>query len=254
MWSSSLVELSGWAVLVIGALELLNWLALEVPPRLFFAGKHPLQPIPVRGKPLEHFELLDYIFIWFNKGVTVLFTMQTLDFCLANAGKRVLWELGQLGLLNSVGVLVAFFVVYDFFYNLFHRGLHHPSIYGLVHKHHHRQMAPSRANYDAINVHPFEMVVGEYLHIVSIVLVSFVVPVHMAAVLGFLVIGGLLASLNHTRYPLHCDPLLFDVRYHDQHHVQPRCNYSQYTVLWDKVFGTFQLHPSMRNKGVKLEA
>jgi sterol desaturase/sphingolipid hydroxylase (fatty acid hydroxylase superfamily) len=140
--------------------------------------------------------------------------------------------------------IVLCFIAYDLPYYLFHRCLHLPKMYGYVHKHHHRQMAPSRANYDAINVHPFEMVVGEYLHLGAIAFVStFLVPMHVYAIVLFLGIGGILASLNHTRYPVHAGLFLYDVRSHDQHHVQPRCNYSQYTMFWDIAFDTFQKHP-----------
>lgn len=62
-------------------------------------------------------------------------------------------------------------------------------------QHHHRQKAPSRGNLDAINVHPFEFAVGEYLHLLPI----YLVPCHAYAVVFFVLAGGVLASLNHTR-------------------------------------------------------
>jgi sterol desaturase/sphingolipid hydroxylase (fatty acid hydroxylase superfamily) len=42
-----------------------------------------------------------------------------------------------------------------------------------IHKHHHRQKAPSRGTADAINVHPFEFVCGEYNHLLAIYLVPY---------------------------------------------------------------------------------
>ena len=62
---------------------------------------------------------------------------------------------------------------------------------------------------------------------------------HVYGVLIFVILGGVLASLNHTRYDLGVDNLLFHVRYHDEHHVVFNTNYSQYTVLWDMIWGTF---------------
>ena len=73
---------------------------------------------------------------------------------------------------NTCIALPAFFVVYDFFYAPFHRALHHRSVYAYVHKHHHRQVVPTRGNTDAINVHPFEFIMGEYNHVLAIFLVS----------------------------------------------------------------------------------
>ena len=66
---------------------------------------------------------------------------------------------------NTLLPLPLFFLVYDAFYAPFHRALHHRSVYAFVHKHHHRQVVPTRGNTDAINVHPFEFIVGEYNHV-----------------------------------------------------------------------------------------
>jgi sterol desaturase/sphingolipid hydroxylase (fatty acid hydroxylase superfamily) len=140
--------------------------------------------------------------------------------------------------------------VYDFFYAPFHRALHHRSVYAYVHKHHHRQVVPTRGNTDAINVHPFEFICGEYNHVLALYLVSrLAVPVHAATCVAFLVVGGALATLNHTR--LDCAFLrlpftrvpIFAVRAHDTHHVVPNSNYGQYIMLWDYVMNTFREHP-----------
>ena len=77
-----------------------------------------------------------------------------------------MWEHDKATALNTVGSLVALFVVYDFAYTSFHIALHHPSVYWMVHKHHHRQKVPSRGNVDAVNVHPFEFTTGEYVALV----------------------------------------------------------------------------------------
>ena len=136
------------------------------------------------------------------------------------------------------------FALYDLVYSLFHRALHHQRVYRLVHKHHHRQHAPSRGNTDAINVHPFEFVVGEYNHLLAMRLVCAALTplggVHVAALLSFLVLGGAAASLNHTRLGVALPLGLYDVRWHDVHHRMPRCNYGQYTVLWDRLLGTYR--------------
>ena len=65
---------------------------------------------------------------------------------------HVLWRLEQISVRNTLLPLPLFFIVYDAFYAPFHRALHHRSIYAYVHKHHHRQVVPTRGNTDAINV------------------------------------------------------------------------------------------------------
>lgn len=125
-------------------------------------------------------------------------------------------------------------------------------------------------NLDAINVHPFEFVVGEYLHLFTVC----VVPCHIVAVCIFILVGGVLASLNHTRFDIElprgllllvgsrlcglvgmspsefeswvdqlCQRVcLYCVRVHDVHHRLPESNYGQYIMLWDHVFGSYRAY------------
>jgi sterol desaturase/sphingolipid hydroxylase (fatty acid hydroxylase superfamily) len=108
------------------------------------------------------------------------------------------------------------------------------------------QKAPSRGNVDAVNVHPFEFITGEYNHLFAVYVVSrFLLPLHCITILAFIVVGGFLASLNHTRFDIRF-PLLdfvYQVRFHDHHHVVPNSNYGQYIMLWDHVFGSFKPYP-----------
>lgn len=161
--------------------------------------------------------------------------------------------------MNTLLPLPAFFIVYDAFYAPFHRVLHHRSIYAYVHKHHHRQVVPTRGNNDAINVHPFEFIVGEYLHVITIFLVSrFMLTIHAVACVLFLAMGGALATLNHTRLDVNMLRLpfaeipIFGVRAHDTHHAVPNSNYGQYTMFWDYVMGTFKYHPYDKVETVEL--
>mmetsp|Transcript_55893 Transcript_55893/g.112031 ORF Transcript_55893/g.112031 Transcript_55893/m.112031 type:complete len:180 (+) Transcript_55893:389-928(+) len=149
----------------------------------------------------------------------------------------VAWGWDTLTVRNSLGSLLSFYVVYDLVYTLFHRALHHRAVYHLVHKHHHKQKAPSRGNTDAINVHPFEFVCGEYLHLLCV----WLVPCHVSAVVTFVVAGGVFASLNHTRFDVSVfSPAIYTVKNHDVHHRLPESNYGQYIMLWDYVFGSYR--------------
>jgi sterol desaturase/sphingolipid hydroxylase (fatty acid hydroxylase superfamily) len=110
-----------------------------------------------------------------------------------------------------------------------------------VHKHHHRQHAPSRGAADALNVHPFEFVVGEYTHLLALLLAARLLgQVHVGAVLVFIVAGGAAATLNHTRLDVRLPLGLYSVKAHDVHHRMPRTNFGQYTQLWDWAMGTYR--------------
>lgn len=120
-------------------------------------------------------------------------------------------------------------------------------MYPYIHKHHHRQKAPSRANVDAVNVHPIEFLLGEFNHLLSLYLCSTFIfsEIHLCAAFPFVAFGGLLAGLSHTRYDFVISIpwrggriVLYDSKDHDVHHRIPQSNYGQYSMIWDRIFGT----------------
>lgn len=166
-----------------------------------------------RGKHLDELERWDTLYIAFNRCSTAVFTYHAIQYVWYSPwGARVEWALPDLTLANGLAAFVALYVVYDLFYTVFHRALHLRSVYQFVHKHHHRQKSPSRGNADAVNVHPFEFLCGEYNHLLALHLVAkYVVEVHVVAAAAFVVAGGFLASLNHTRFDVRI-PGVYEVR------------------------------------------
>lgn len=236
-----------WGLLVLAGLEILACLVFV------FGHACRAASIPMRGKHLDVLEKWDLIFISFNKLATTLFSYHLLKFqWFSSSPSQFAWKISELTWMNTLVALPSLYVTYDFFYTLFHRCLHHRSVYKYIHKHHHRQKAPSRGNVDAVNVHPVEFLIGEYNHLFALWLVSrFVVPVHVYTSLVFIVLGGFLASLNHTRFDVSTSGWcsgLYEVRNHDVHHWFPESNYGQYLMLWDHVFGSFKPYPESRKK------
>jgi len=207
-----------------------------------FEGRTAL--IEVRGKHLDNLGPSDKFCIGCNKCLTALFVYHCVRTCWHL--DTLAWGTESLTPANTVGSLVALYVVYDFFYTLLHRFLHLRSVYPLVHKHHHKQKAPSRGNLDAINVHPLEFLLGEYLHLLAI----WLVPCHAMTAAAFVVLGGVLASLNHTRFDVSLFglPLLYTVKNHDVHHRLPESNYGQYLMLWDRLMGSFRPYTDLATK------
>ena len=255
--SQSVLEPLAWGVMELIVIGVLAQVGLEFYrhgiPLLFASG----EKLPARGRPLEVLADIDRTFIGFSRVAVIIMTFHYLQFMASSP--NVLWRLEQVTLTNTCLAVPAFFVIYDFFYAPFHRALHHGAVYAYVHKHHHRQVVPTRGNTDAINVHPFEFLMGEYNHVLAIWLTSrFLFPVHAIACFLFIVIGGAVATLNHTRLdisalyiPFTSIPV-FAVRAHDTHHAIPNTNYGQYIMLWDWVMGTFKPHP--KDPGARLKA
>ena len=210
---------------------------------------HP-PTLPDRAPRLQKFETMDKIYITFSKIITALFVYHCVQFVTSTDVSRMSMDMSLSSIISAVAMLpihlTFLFIVYDFFYTLFHWALHWPPLYSYVHKHHHRQMTPFRGNEDAINVHPFEYVTGEYNHLLAMFIATRVFPVgslHAVTFLMFIFVGGALASLNHTRHDVRI-PFIYNVNAHDFHHRQYRCNYGQYIMLWDAVFGTFMPYTS----------
>lgn len=246
--SHSLLHPQDWGAVELLAIGVLTQAGLEVyrhgVPSVFAKWAH----LPARGRHLDTLQRRDRQFVVFSQVAIVVMTFHYLQYMASSP--NVPWRLVELSFANTCLALPAFFVVYDFFYAPFHRALHHRLVYAFVHKHHHRQVVPSRGNTDAINVHPFEFLTGEYTHLLALHLVStYFVTCHAITCVLFLLIGGTLATLNHTRIDFSFLRLpgtnvpIFSVRAHDQHHAVPNTNYGQYIMLWDWVMGTFKPHP-----------
>ena len=100
-----------------------------------------------------------YLFInSFNEYAFVL----RLTHYLGNGGYRgtIQWELKQLTLGNTIVAIGIMFVSMDLLYSPLHHLLHFPSLFPLIHKHHHRQHFPVRGYLDAGNEHPIEHMIG----------------------------------------------------------------------------------------------
>ena len=210
--------------------------------------------LPPRGKPLETLQRIDRLYIACSQVAIVVMTFHFLQFMAAS--ERVLWQPAQLSAASVLLPLPALFLVYDAFYSVFHRALHHRSVYAYVHKHHHRQLVPTRGNTDAINVHPLEFIpgehdrqhvhdtsttrpqfvrdlsstrprlAGEYNHLLAFYLVSRAMPVHALSGILFLVLGGTLATLNHTRIDFSALRLPFTQAPPDRHALHTRIRHT----------------------------
>lgn len=211
------------------ALELLGW-------SVFLLETSDRKRISPGGKLVWQRGFIDWFYIWTNKLGTACFNYHTMQYCWNAAGNGIYWNLNEMTILNTIVALPLLFLVYDLPYSLFHRFLHARSVYGFVHKHHHKQRAPQYGNDDAINTHPIEFWIGAYLHLFAM----WVVPCHMVTVLIFLGAITLMSALNHTRFEVIVGKgYIYDNREHDTHHKLLTYNYAAYTQFWDTLFGTY---------------
>jgi sterol desaturase/sphingolipid hydroxylase (fatty acid hydroxylase superfamily) len=152
------VDVSTWTLSSYFIFAGLIFLGLEILSRILPYLFSTMKEIPIKGKHLDELSFLDNLFIFMNKLLTVIFVYHLL--IVVNSSSTIKWGYETLTMTNTIGSLLSFYVFYDFFYMLIHRMLHIKFLYPLIHKHHHRQKAPSRGNLDAINVHPIEFLLG----------------------------------------------------------------------------------------------
>ena len=139
--------------------------------------------------------------------------------------------------------IVVILMVYDFFYYLTHRFVFHgQSFMRQVHALHHQARNPTHI--DAYYVHPLETFIGITLFMGTIALLGFFMgPFHIVTVAIPYVIFQQLNIVNHTHVDLDKSPfktLSWITAKHAIHHENmQKGNYATITLLYDKLFGTF---------------
>ena len=137
--------------------------------------------------------------------------------------------------------LVASLYIEDTWHYFMHRALHHPSVYGHVHKVHHTYAAPF--SFAAEYAHPIET---------AILGVGFFIPLllffnHLSFFWLWLLVRMAETAEVHSGYdvplvdllnPLHLIPFYAGARFHDFHHKAFNTNYASSFYFWDWLLGT----------------
>jgi sterol desaturase/sphingolipid hydroxylase (fatty acid hydroxylase superfamily) len=122
----------------------------------------------------------------------------------------------------------------------FHRLVHHPRLYGLFHRFHHRHETTNPISLFVL--HPVEVLGFGGLMIVFLMIYHVSLP-GLMIYLGLNVIFGTLGHSGVEPFPRRLQevPLLRLIgtsTFHAEHHEHPRYNFGFYTLIWDKLFGT----------------
>lgn len=144
-------------------------------------------------------------------------------------------------------VLLDLFVVlmvYDFFYYLCHRFWFHGNGWmRKIHAVHHQARSPTYI--DSMYVHPFETFIGLALFIGTVFGIGLLSgSLHVVTVTLAYVIFTQLNTINHTFVDLPKFPFRtlswITAKHHKHHENMHMGNYATITLLYDKLFGTFE--------------
>jgi sterol desaturase/sphingolipid hydroxylase (fatty acid hydroxylase superfamily) len=129
-----------------------------------------------------------------------------------------------------------------------HRLAHHPLLFPLLHRLHHRYERPRPLTLFVLN--PAETVSFGALWLVAISLYS-ASWLGMSIYLTLNVLFGVLGHVGVEPFPSRVVRLpavrhVGTSTFHAQHHADPAHNFGFYTLLWDRLFGT--LHPSYEER------
>ena len=152
----------------------------------------------------------------------------------------ILWKNGHIHLPSKspAWIVVNTFIMIlamDFCMYVLHRLAHHPKIYPLFHRFHHRHEVTNPISLFVL--HPLEVIGFGGLMIAFLVLV----PISPIALIAYLTLNIAFGTLGHsgvepfTRH-LRKIPLLNLVgtsTFHAEHHERPLYNFGFYTLIWD---------------------
>jgi len=137
--------------------------------------------------------------------------------------------------------LSLYFLVYELVYYWWHRAMHEvPVLYTWVHRHHHQQTYPDRAALDTYNTGCVESQVGLYLQLGVLAGCAQLGAADLPAGIWFFTIAGYLSVLEHDKHDRSLPGDIWRADDHHMHHAYVKCNYSPYSTIWDRVFGTFK--------------
>lgn len=155
----------------------------------------------------------------------------------------VTWEVQSVGkMLIDIFLLL---MIYDFAYYFMHRFLFHGTAYfKKVHGIHHQARSPTSV--DSLLLHPLEAFLGVALFMVTTVSLGLIMqePFHVITLIIAMTAYTQINQLNHVKMNLHnfpFKPFTWIADKHAKHHIDmSHGNYATITLLFDKLFGTYE--------------
>ena len=114
--------------------------------------------------------------------------------------------------------------------------MHHPKIYKHLHLVHHKSVHTSV--FTSFSFHPLETIVQA----VFLPLIICILPLHLYAIIGILVIMTISATINHAGVEVYpsgkignwLKKWIIGATHHNFHHQKFNYNYGLYFTFWDK--------------------
>ncbi len=136
--------------------------------------------------------------------------------------------------------LMLYLFAHDSWFYWTHRWMHLPRWFRIAHAVHHASRPPTA--WAAMSFHPIEAVTGA----IVIPLLVFLIPIHVAVLLGVLTIMTVMGVTNHMGWEMfprafvhsRAGNWVITASHHQRHHDEYLCNFGLYFRLWDRLCGT----------------
>jgi sterol desaturase/sphingolipid hydroxylase (fatty acid hydroxylase superfamily) len=143
-------------------------------------------------------------------------------------------------LLEIIADTIILFFAMDFAMYVFHRIAHHPRLYPIIHRTHHRFENPRPLTLFVLN--PFETLGFGSLWLLLLV----IYPAAWLSIIIYLTLNIVFGLVGHLGVEPMPDrwvdlPLIRTIStstFHAEHHLDQEHNYGFYTLIWDRLFGT----------------
>ena len=149
-------------------------------------------------------------------------------------------NISEYGWLYYFSIIPIMFIIYDLYFYITHRIMHHKKLFNLFHITHHKSKVTSPLT--ALSMDVLEAIINQG----ALVLLFFLFPIHTSHVYIWV-----LVTISYTIY-LHSKIQLFSNKFletkvgklinttktHSEHHLKFKGNYGYYTLIWDKIFKT----------------
>jgi Delta7-sterol 5-desaturase len=163
-----------------------------------------------------------------------------ISLCKRNGYTLMYNDISDYGIPYFIISVFMMLLLHDTYFYWTHRLMHHKKVFPIFHKVHHLSNNPSP--WAAFAFHPLEAVIEGGI----ILLIVFVIPVHLSAVLIFLIAMTVMNVIGHLGFEIYPKNFLKHslgklnntATHHNMHHRLVNCNYGLYFNWWDKWMGT----------------
>lgn len=159
---------------------------------------------------------------------------------------------GILGWLYLPVSALIYMAVQDTWFYWTHRAMHHPRLYPVMHRTHHK--APQPTPWAGFSFHPTEALTTAWL----LPLLALFVPIHLGVVVFLLTYMTVVGITNHAGWEIFprwwvksaLGQQMISATHHNLHHTRFSYNYGLYFRFWDKVMGTDTMETAARKRPV----